>query len=388
MSTATLDYFHSTALRQRFLDALDRALQTGRLPASAHAWLQRLTQPLIADDADPVRVDRLTLDTGLPQPSEVVAALLLSHGRTDDRKIYLYTLASGIEVFNDRHVLLAALRVRFFEGDANALFEAERVEGDPFRAQMLAIVDQQVEHLGELSAQLALTPTLSQAATVALDRQLRDRLPDRTIDPQTHLLQIVPAADHHAAEPVAITQTLAQAVFDDYGKVAIAHGMQRRFLDEQGRPASVADSDLFAQALVAAAAAVKERYADLLQGFWEGTWRAQCTRRELAMQALSASMRQALYRCHHDGVLGAGTLKALLALLPSASGTLPTGSAVRCHRLALRVADSASYALAGTFVLGAGADRSVLLFSADHIFVRFADLASLARYLNTAQGRA
>lgn len=387
MSTATLDYFHSTALRQRFLDAVDQALHAGRLPASAHTWLQRLTRPAVADDADPLRVDRLTLDNGLPQTSELAAALLVSHGHTD-QEIYLYTLADGIEVFSDRHTLLAVLRVRFFQGDANALFEAEVVEGDPFRAQMLAIVDQQVEHLGELSAQLALTPTLSQAATLALDRQLRDTLPDRTIDPLTHLLQIVPHPDRQAAEPVALTQTLAQAVFDDYGKVAIAQGMQRRFLDEQGRPASVADSHLFAQALVAAAAAVKERYADLLQGFWGGTWRAQCTRRELAMQALNNSVRQALYRCHHDGVLGAATLKALLALLQTAPGTLPTGSAVRCHRLALRVADSASCALAGTFVLGAGADRSVLLFSADHDFVRFADLASLARYVNTAQGRA
>lgn len=64
MSVNTVNYFHQSALKQRYLDALDWALLSERLRTDEHLWLKGLDQAAAADEADPVRVDRLMLDDG------------------------------------------------------------------------------------------------------------------------------------------------------------------------------------------------------------------------------------------------------------------------------------------------------------------------------------
>ncbi len=388
MSTATVTYFHTVSLRQRYIDALDNALRENRLRAEEHTWLQRPTQPLPAADPDPVRVDRLILNDGNDEPFELSAALLLSHAQTDSPEVYLYTLATGIEVFNDRHTLLAVLRARFAQGGTDALFEYERIDADPFRAQMLAIVDHQVEHTEQLSTQLKSMPSLLDASTASLARQLKKTLPHISVDPKTHLLQLV-CDSNGDAEPVLITQTLAQAAFDDCCKVELAEGFQRRFLDARGALASTSDTDLYSQAFADAVAGVGEQYGTLLKAYWEGTWREKRSRRHLAIESFNGSLRRELYCQRHDGTLTADVLNPLLPLLQTVTGDLPTGTTIRCSRLTLKIGNSASHALAGTFVVqpGTDEDQSILWFSPDHKLIAFADLAALTACFTTAQGR-
>lgn len=382
MTPATRNYFHTASLRQRYIADLDDALGDDRLRGEEHSWLLKLTRPWLTDDPDPLRVDRLMLDDGAANPFELAAALMLSHGSSDDPRVYLYSLANGIEAFGDRHGLLAALRARFAAGDGNALFEDEKIEGDPFRAQMLAIVDHQVDLIGQLSAQLVQIPALPHICTVSLTRQLRTTLPHMALDPQIHLLQIV-SASSDGTQQVRGTQALARAVFDQYRNAGLDQGLERRFLDGQGRLASSADAALFAKALSEAADAVAGQYGQLLKAFWGGVWSAQRSRRDLAIESLSNSVLHAFYACRHEGTLTVAACDTLQRHWRSGSA-----AASGCSRLILKVGDRAGCALAATFVVQAGdGDPSLLWLAPDHRWMSFNDLAALAGYFATAQGR-
>lgn len=384
MSIATLDYFHSASLRQRYVDELDDALRSHRLRPEARLWLQDPARPLVEGGPDPVRVDRLLFNDGSSSAYELSGALMLSHQQADDPQVYLYTLADGIEVFPDRHALLAALRQRFAQGDADTLFESERIEGDPFHAQMLNLVDHQAGHVGQVAAQLRLTPSLPDVLTAALARQLRAKLARMSIDPATHLLQIVSASSREV-ELTPVTQTLAQAVFDDYCKVQIEEGFERRFLCAQGLIADSADAQLFAQALTEATAQAGSEYGQQLTAFWQDIWRAGRTRRDLAIETLGDSYRCALYRCRHNASLDAASVNTLRSVL----GDAPAAADLRCSRLKIRIGYSNFYPLAATFAVqrGAAGVGSLLWFTPDHSLVGFADVAALAAHLGTVQGR-
>ncbi|RJX78247.1 hypothetical protein [Pseudomonas sp. LS-2] len=181
MNPANPVFFHSTSLRERFLDGLDNALQDRHIDADERSWLLALGGPALANDTDPIRADRLSLNDGSHEPFELAAGLLLSHATAESERVYLFTLAQGIEVFDSRDLLLTTLRARFAEGDERAVFEAEKIEGDPFHAQMLAIVEQQVDAITELSRQLKLTPTLYEVAKVSVTRQLKARFGGRRL---------------------------------------------------------------------------------------------------------------------------------------------------------------------------------------------------------------
>jgi hypothetical protein len=388
MSTSAVAYFQPLCLKHRYIDELEYASRSSRLAAHESSWLQTLIYPPEPGDPDPVRVDRITLEEGAIRPFELAGALLLSHTLTDDATVYLFSLANGFEVFKDRHALLAQLQNRFADGYANGVFEDERIDGDPFQAQMFEIVDQQVEYVGELAAQLKLIPTLADVATASIAAQLRTVLADMPVDPERHLLRIAPVAGVDDSS-ILLPQTLAQAAFDDARKMPQFQGYTRNFLDAQGTPAKDSDAALFTRAFDQAVVGLPEQYTELLRAFWEGEWNDPRTRRDLAVETFDSSVRRELYGLRSANTVRFSTLRTLLSPLQSASGHGADADFVRWARLEVKVGDSASCLLAGTFVIqpGMGDDRSLMWFSPSHQFTRFDNLASLAAHLATAQGR-
>ena len=384
MTPANPIFFYSTSLKQRYLDALDNALRDKHIDAEERTWLLALSRPAFADAPDPIRVDRLTRNDGALEPFELSASLLLSHAEAEGEPVYLLSLAEGIEAFDSRHQLLTRLRARFAEGDERALFEAEKIDGDPFRAQMFAIVEQQVDAITELSRQLKLTPTLYEVAKASVAQQLKQRFAGTTVEPELHPLQLVPISAS-ADELIPMSRTLAQAAYDDACGATIAEGYKREFIDVQGRPANAADTALFARALSDAAKAGAEQYSALLKAWWEDVWTGTRRRRDLAIEAYTASARRALYQQGHDGTLNAQALKILTPLFePSQEQTH-----WRCSRMSIKTADPVPWALAGTFVVQSRDPHTSSLwwFSPDHTWTEFSSLAMLATHLETVTGR-
>jgi hypothetical protein len=384
MSNPAGRFFHTAALRQRYLDELDSGLHRRDFGPFEYVWLKRIAQPTVASDADPARADHITLAEGLIRPFELSAAVMFSHRQGSDARVYLFTLSRGVERFEDRPSLLARLRERFNEGDPQMVFESEKIAGDPFRAQMLAIVDHQVQQAGALTEQFKRMPSLYNAASAVITDRLNEVFVQTSIDPGTHLLQIVGDANSDLRS-VPVTQTLTQAVFDDYCQVPLKQGLARRFLDARGGEASAADAALFAQALKDAKAGIPQTYATVLKDFWEGEWRAGRTRRELAIESLKDSLRREVYRCRHEGALTMDAVGTFLQLLePDPART----SSQVCSCMAIRIGDSASVKLAGTFVVRSGSDKdtSLVWVSSRHVLMEFADLAALTEHLATGEG--
>lgn len=388
MSIATVSYFHSASLRQRFLDDLHDAVRDGHLLAEEQVWLQCVTHTPDAEAEDPVRVDRLIFSDGAHRPFELAAAMMLSHALTDTPRVYLHTLANGIEAFDSRSELLTALRTRFAQGNADALFEYEKIDGDPFTAQMLAIVEHEVAQVRQQTAQLRLTPSLLEVSTESLTRQLRQLLAHLAIDANTHLLQVAPIDDGDA-EPDLVVKSLAQAAFDDSCKVVLEAGYERKFLDAQGLLATTGDRALFTQAFVATQAGLQDCYRELLTAYWSGLSRAGQTRRALAIDSFESSLRREVYGHSHDGPLHVDTQSALLTLLRADSQEAFSSTELRCHRMVLTIGDGARCPLAGTFVVKPMATTSaqLLWFSSDHRLLHFADMAALTAYLTSPEGR-
>lgn len=380
MSITVSRYFHIASLRQRYIDELDQAMQL--LQAEERMWLQTLTRLPVAGQTDPVRVDRLTCGADSPPPFELATALLLSHGQNHDPRVYLFTLSRGIERFSNRAALLNTLRARFAAGDPSALFEAEQIEGDPFRAQMLAIVDHQVAQIRQITEQLGLTPSLLQASSASLLKHMRVTMPHMAVDPATHLLQIVPTSINDDSL-IPTTQTLAEAAFDDCCNVQLAHGFERRFLDARGQQASAEDATLFAKVLSDTKATLAEPYRNLLNAFWSGAGQGQGTRRELAIERFGDNLRGAFQARRHCADLG----RVHLQMLQEITGDLRITPAPHCKRLTIKVGESASCPLAGTFVMQLENDPSLLWFAPDQKLVSFDDVQVMGVYFATPEGR-
>ena len=391
MSIATLDFFQSASLKQRYSDELDTALQDVRIHSEEHAWLLSLTDPAASDPADPVRVDGLFDNGGSLDIFELAAALLLSHGMTDTPRVYLYTLSHGIEVFADRYSLLIALRARFAANDAEVLFEYQKIDGDPFHAQMLAIIDNQVEHVSQLASQLKASPTLIDACTASLADQLRQSLPHMPLDPSVHLLQVTSQSGVDG-QSTLITQTLAQAAFDDWRKVVLAQDFERRFLDSRGLPANASDARMFTSAMANAVLDVASSYQALMTAYWQTHWTRTRTRRDLAIESFNSSLRRELYSRHAEADFDPAIIRTLLRLTgrEASPQSEHDDASVVCHALSVRIGDGRWCPLAAMFLVqtGAGARPALWLFSTNHRFARFADSAALTDFFASVQGRA
>jgi hypothetical protein len=388
MPSTSSPYFHGTSLKQRFIDALDSAVLEQRLTAQEQQWLRRVARHDQYEAVDPVRVDRLTLESNRVTPFELAAALLVSHENGSQPQVYLYTLAHGIERFEHRIDLLAALQRYFADANATANFEYEKVDDDPFQVQMLEIVDYQAERVARLTEALAQTPSLFTALVRSLNRQLSDTLPQLNVDAEHQLLQIVVLGSANNPDVVLMTQTLAQAAFEEGSGRALLPGVERRFLASDGQPLSAENAQLMAQVLSSAVRHVADHYGVLLKAFWEERPMHQRTRRDLAIECFGASVRDRLYRQLHQNDLSKQACQALQALLRSTHGKLPADGNARLQRLTIAGNDGRSYALAGTFVirLGVEPDAPLLWFSPQHRLLPFDNLPALQTFAATSEG--
>jgi hypothetical protein len=389
MSTVTSSYFHSASLRQRFIHELDRALDAGHLQPAELAWLRKLTLAPpgsgAAADVDPVRVDRLVLNDGLPTSLEVSAALLFSHSHTADSRIYLFTLADGLAVFADRPSLLTALFARFAGGNASTGFEYAKVDGDAFLAQMRAIVEFQAALTRQLTAHFKLTPTLFAVLSDTLALQLRRLSLPLRVDPVTHLMRIVQPASGADEERVLVTQTLAQTAFEDFCGFRQLPGGNRQFLDAQGRLVGEQDASDMAQALCNAVTQLPVHYSQWLERFWKNPAQGRPFG-EIAIESYRTSLSHELYSRVQDGTLSETQYQAMRSADRGPDSAIDTD--LPGKRIVLQWADGTQRTLAGTFVLDVGptGQGPHFWFSPNHELKPFQSLSALTAFCSTPEG--
>lgn len=391
MSAPLTLYFHTSALRQRFIDDLDEAVLAQRITPVEKLSLRPLADPATFDAPDEAlaRVDRLLVEDGSSTSLELAAALLFSDPSDPESALYLSTLLYGVERFASREDLLAALRYRF-GGTQSSLpaYEYEKIDGDPFAYRTWSILEQQVRHLGDQIDHLEHLPTLQSTLSHALKHQFDSLESGLEIDPTRQMLQIRPlVAAGTPPGPVRAVHSLLDAAYDQLMGHSVPVGFARYFLDPDGAVLDEAGSARFAQALSGAAADMKAQYPVLLDDYW---WAVGLNpaRRDYFAGALQDVLHHELHRRRHDGTVSRRALSRIRSMLRPADGRAEEGNAM-ARKLVLTLADGQQLVPAGVFLIGdLEPDSAVtLMYTPQHGLRRINQLHSAINYYAGPEGR-
>lgn len=383
-------YFFEASLRQRFTQAITEAVGTSRITRAAGQWLRALVDGAQSTAPMP-RVDRLLIGDLMPANAELASAFVISDLTERAAPVYLDTLLFGIERFDSRASLLAALKHRYPGIDKGREIDLERVEEPLFRRRSQLILEQQAAHLDTLSEQLHRMPTLQTAVGQALQGRLDDLAPHPSVNVFTQLVQIVnPSASLNIVPvpPVLATQTLADAAYEVHVDELLQDGLYRQYLDEQGRILDPVRTEKYVEAMLGTDAVVPGTYAWLMSDYWTAKQDHGQTMRQVAADALAETFRQELLRSQTHGLLSPFEYRRLRELLqaPGASAEPP---GVTAHSIAVSVDGHPAVRLAGLLLLefSNGEIPGLHLFSTAHGFARINHRSDLSGYFTDARSR-
>ncbi|MGN2435858.1 dermonecrotic toxin domain-containing protein [Pseudomonas syringae] len=391
----TPPYFFSDALRTRYIQNIHHAIAGGRVSSGEGLWLLALVADTPETGEEPVRprVDRLVMSDGSATGAELAGALLISDPDDSRAPVYLSTLSFGIERFEQRTALLAALQQRFDEIGTTSIVEAERVEKPVFAEQMRAVIEQQARHLDDLSVQLDNLPDLRTALGRAVQASQPEPDSGGSIDVYHDFLQIIdttPPAEFDLT-PVAGTLSLVDAAMDDFVNSPALAGMHRQFLDARGQVLSEEHARARQQSITDAVSTLGNHYEQLLVSYWTSERQNGVTVLEFFIRALAESFRQHLLASRENGLLSEEECRHLFSLLPShAAASGGQATTVKVYRLAVVVAGQEPVKLIGLFLVEFLIDKpsGVYLYSSLQGFKYFENLEQLAAHFVPAQARA
>ena len=396
MSVPHSPYFYEQALRSRFTQDVRQASRQSRISEAQQQRLLHLLDEITADSVSTtvLRVDKLVVDDGSPTCAELSSAWMISDPASADDPVYLHTLLYGLERFKDRSTLLATLQRRFAAVlGAGKTLERERVEGALFEQRMLTILEQQVEHLKTLTAQLQALPTLHAALGQTLLERIQARLGDARVDVFSHLLQIVyvaaPASGEGAPNRVVMSMTLAEAALHEFINQPLSPGLARRFQDDSGTVLTASQAAPYVAALADVRSALSGVFERMLGAFWLAAPDGAQSERVRAAQSLAESFRHALLVCREERSLNLYEFRMLRNLLPF-SDPDPMAQPVIVGRISVVTADNAAAKLAGIFLIEFpfGQLPGLYLYSSQNGLSRLLNREALLVHFNTEAGRA
>ncbi|WP_122586858.1 dermonecrotic toxin domain-containing protein [Pseudomonas viridiflava] len=385
---ASPPYFFSESLRSQFASDVKEAADASRITAAQRDWLTRLADtegPTLPDSALP-RVDKLVLSGTRVQLAELAGALLISDPVDSDAPVFLSTLLLGIESFDSRVSLLAALKKRFPELDFESVeIDAEHVQTPLFETQARLIMIQQAAHLESLSGQLHALPDLQSVLGQGLSARLQALSPEFHVDVVSHPVQLVDTANSMSIVGV---QRLDEVVLDEYVSRTLPTGLKRQYLDARGRMLSDGQVQRCTNAISQTIKNAVGTYEQSLTDFWASTRSDGQAVRDVCVQALTESFRQHLLSSRSNGSLSTAEFRRLRCLIPSC-GTSPQSESIRLRRLSVVVGSNEPVKLTGLFMIDfeQGEPSGVYLYSFLRGFRHFADSNQVQAYLSHGQGR-
>ncbi|WP_109512753.1 dermonecrotic toxin domain-containing protein [Pseudomonas ovata] len=378
MSAVETPYFHGPALKKRFSLHLRQALSTSQISADQHDWLQGLLDTPDHDATLPrLRVERLVSETGLELGAELTAAWVISDPLLPTAPIFLHTLLFGIERFDDRTRLNAALIQRFL-GGRSAVLEVEHVPDDPFTRRAQAILEQQAAHLDALNRQLDDLPSMQTVIARKLQDEIQSRL-QIDIDVFQHPLQLLSETGLEGVRVVG-TQALAEAAFVDHGAGSVT---PRQFLGPRGELLSEAQALPWQSALTAAGIDLDRPYQVALDEYWNALRADGLTVREFVTSALADAFRHGLLHARARQQLSELELRRLRD-----TALRSGGEAGQAWQVSIMVSGQGAIKLSGLFLLELINTElpGLYLFSSRYGIRRFANRQQLEAHFRSDQG--
>jgi len=367
------------------------ALLMGHINDDEAQWLQTLiVPPVLGETVIPPRLDSLIKIGGTPTNVELAGALQISYP-SSDTTVYLSTLLYGLERFNDREQLLDILLKRFgTQTSAEPTFEDQLIDEPLFEYRMLKIIDHQAGKIDELAGHLELQPSLQAVLKYALQEQIKSAMPETSIDPSTHILQILQSTMPSSTKDVTGVQALVDAALDDYIGRALPQGAERRFLDSFGKVLDQSEAQQYQNVLSDAIKGLQASFETRLGNFWWSPVGQGQTRREYVADAFSECLRQELFARRQEGFLSSNELRRIGAVFDSSLERWGDGGQIHLKKLMLSIDNKKSLTLAGVFVIESMVPSlpELLIYSAEKRLRRFSDRTELRDHFSTHQGRA
>jgi len=395
MPATPASHFQAESLRQRYIQNLNDAFREGVITHPQRQWLEQVSDLEAEGEAstDKPRVDRLLLEDGSPIRAELANALLISSQRPGVETVYLDTLLYGLQRFDNRTTLLAALQDQFsLDATSSAALEYQLLqEVDPFEQRLLLLIDEQQQHLHTLMQELLQIPSLPTALVRVLRDNLRAALPGVVVDVEAARVQIVEnatlASERPALHAVVDVRSLEQLAAGDFMGEVLAPGQQHQWLDASGRVLDERAAQFYQQALANTRMTFKASYEALLSDFWERPDSRGTTRRQRLAWAFAESFRQALLSASEDGTLGADEFHHLAALLQPVNASLGQARMTQVSKLSVTLSDQQPFKLVGLFLIRSDNWPDLWLYSAFMGLRRFQDLAALNAHYTSTTGR-
>jgi hypothetical protein len=366
------------------------ALLIGHISDDEARWLQTLiTPPVSGQTAIPPRLDSLIKIGGTPANVELAGAVQISYP-SSDTTVYLSTLLYGLERFNDREQLLAKLLKRFgSQTSVVPTFEDQLIDEPLFKYRMLKIIDHQTDKIDELAGHLELLPSLQAVLKYALQEQIKAEMPETSIDPSTHILQILQSTMSSSTKDVTGGQALVDAALDDYIGRALPQGAERRFLDSLGKVLDQSEAQRYQNVLSDAIKGLPASFEARLGNFWWSPIGQGQTRREYVADAFSECLRHELFARRQDGFLSSNELRRIGTVFDSSLERWGDGGQIHLKKLMLSIDNKKSLTLAGVFVIESVVPSlpELLIYSAEKRLRRFRDRMELHDHFSTHEGR-
>ncbi|MGV8863543.1 MAG: dermonecrotic toxin domain-containing protein [Pseudomonas sp.] len=390
MTSPSHPYFHTESLKQRFTQDLSDAVLAERIDEDEARWLRTLVSPpVLGGTVIPPRLDSVIKIGGLPTNVELAAAVLISYP-SSDTTVYLSTLLYGLERFEDREQLLVKLLKRFGSQTSDVpAFESQLIDEPLFEFRMLKIIDHQVEKVVELAQHLEQTPSLQAVLKYALQEQFKVAVPETSIDPSTHILQIIQSTTQSSVKDVTGVQSLVDAALDEYIGRELPQGAEHRFLGPLGTTLDSLAAQPQRQALSDTVKGLNASFDIRLGHFWWSPVGHGQTRREYVAAALSECFRQALLARRHDATLDAHEFRRVSSLLDPSLEQWGDGGQVHLRKLTLSLDNRAPLELAGVFTIESVVPSlsELLLYSAEKGLRSFRNRTELSDHFSTSEGR-
>lgn len=390
MTSPSRPYFHTESLKDRFSQDLTDAVLTEHIDEDEARWLRTLVSPsALVGTVIPPRLDSVIKTGGLPTDVELAAAVQISYP-SSDTTVYLSTLLYGLERFEDREQLLAILLKRFgSRTSAVPTFEDQLIDEPLFEYRMLKIIDHQVEKIVELAQHLEQIPSLQAVLKYTLQEQIKAAIPGTSIDPSTHLLQIIQSTAQSSVKDVTGVQSLVDAALDEYIGRELPQGTERRFLGPLGTTLDPHEAQPQQQALSDTVKGLQTSFVNRLGHFWWSPVGHGQTRREYVAAALAECFRQELLARRHDATLDAHEFRRLSSLLDPSLEQWGDGGQVHLRKLTLSLDNREPSTLAGVFMMESVVPSlsELLLYSVEKGLRSFLDRAALNAHFDTDEGR-
>ncbi|WP_443696471.1 dermonecrotic toxin domain-containing protein [Pseudomonas sp.] len=390
MTSPSRPYFHTESLKERFSRDVTDAVLAERIDEDEARWLRTLVGPSALDGTViPPRLDRVIKTGGLPTDVELAAAVLISYP-SSDTTVYLSTLLYGLERFDDREQLLVKLLKRFGSQTSDVpAFENQLIDEPLFEFRMLKIIDHQVQELVELAQHFEQTPSLQSILKYGLEGQIKTAIPETSIDPSTHILQIIQSTTRSSMKDVTAVQSLVDEALDEYIDRELPQGAEHRFLGPSGTTLDSLEAQPQRQALSDTVKELKTSFDNRLGHFWWSPVGHGQTRREYVAAALSECFRQALLARRHDAKLDAHEFRRVSSLLDPSLEQWGDGGQVRLRKLTLSLDHRDPSELAGVFLVEwiVPSLSELLLYSVGKGLRSFRNRRELSDHFSTGEGR-